>query len=202
MGFTCKILQIKGLLAIVATSLLCLKTGSIYVLLPFLNRDLKFKQGSPGDSPGLHLLVLFHYSGPGITNTPREFSELAQVFVVLGLDRFDLLGERCSENRQQHCNSRSPSGMTTRKTNATTQKRNAGFSPPRGSRSGGENREVKMTRFDRSDRARRRQSKSRLGDDGELEGGADGDFVWVGDVVGFCDLRVFVGGGVEEQADG
>jgi hypothetical protein len=41
-----------------------------------------------------------------------------------------------------------------------------------------------------------------LFDDGELEGGAYLDFVGVGDVVGFGDLGVFVGGAVEEEADG
>ena len=41
-----------------------------------------------------------------------------------------------------------------------------------------------------------------LGDDGKLKGGADGDFVRVGDVVGFSDLGVLVGVAVEEQADG
>ena len=41
-----------------------------------------------------------------------------------------------------------------------------------------------------------------LGEDGKLEGGADGDVVGVCDVVGFGDLRVFVRVAVEEQADG
>jgi hypothetical protein len=47
-----------------------------------------------------------------------------------------------------------------------------------------------------------RAQRRALGDDGKLEGGADGDFVGVGDVVGFGDLGVLVGVGVEEQADG
>ena len=41
-----------------------------------------------------------------------------------------------------------------------------------------------------------------LCDDRELKGGADRDFVGVGNVVGFGDFGVFVGVGVEEQADG
>jgi hypothetical protein len=43
---------------------------------------------------------------------------------------------------------------------------------------------------------------NRLAEDGELERGADGNVVGVGDVVGFGDLRVLVGVAVEEQADG
>jgi hypothetical protein len=39
-------------------------------------------------------------------------------------------------------------------------------------------------------------------EDGKLQGGADGDVVGVGEVVGFGDLGVLVGVAVEEQADG
>ncbi len=41
-----------------------------------------------------------------------------------------------------------------------------------------------------------------LVEDGELERGADGHAVGVGDVVGLCDLGILVGVAVEEQADG